>query len=521
MKKRCLSLLLTLCLLAALAVPAFAQEAEKQPTLQPASEHPSVLLNTPAVEIPAVRAEIEPMCVPHASMRSLSIARGYEGYLYYSLYRGTYSGTYGYSIEVYRGTSITEANYVGGYADGYTSAEPQLLELSLDSALTSTLSAGTYTVVSTVLVAVNGEARPVSGTETKTQIQVVNDPIPLQGVYMESVKDVMYLDPGQEITTRVAFSPANTTARRNYELSISNESVFSALDFGNDITIRAEQPGSTTFYVLLGGYMGGFRLTVRGYTASMAQKEQTLHEGSSAKLSFTVSPDDGQTKAVWSSNDPQIVSVAQDGTITALREGSTIINASLTFPDGRTGLASCAVTVTPHTGDVLSEQAPTASRDGWQQINCTVCGHEATHILSRRFLDLDGTQWYADGVDDIVDRGLYTQAVAWAAQNGIVNGVGNNKFDPDAKITREQLAAVLYRYAGKVGMDVTARADLKLFPDAGSVSAYATDALSWCVANGIVNGTLEHGTAYLDPQGSATRAQVATLMSRYLKLTEA
>ena len=92
MKKRCLSLLLTLCLLAALAVPAFAQEAEKQPTLQPASEHPSVLLNTPAVEIPAVRAEIEPMCVPHASMRSLSIARGYEGYLYYSLYRGTYSG---------------------------------------------------------------------------------------------------------------------------------------------------------------------------------------------------------------------------------------------------------------------------------------------------------------------------------------------------------------------------------------------------------------------------------------------
>ena len=87
MKKRCLSLLLTLCLLAALAVPAFAQEAEKQPTLQPASEHPSVLLNTPAVEIPAVRAEIEPMCVPHASMRSLSIARGYEGYLYYSLYR--------------------------------------------------------------------------------------------------------------------------------------------------------------------------------------------------------------------------------------------------------------------------------------------------------------------------------------------------------------------------------------------------------------------------------------------------
>lgn len=81
--------------------------------------------------------------------------------------------------------------------------------------------------------------------------------------------------------------------------------------------------------------MGGFRLTVRGYTGSMVQKEQTLHEGASAKLTLSISPDDGQTKAVWSSNDPQIVSVAQDGIITALREGSTIINASLTFPDGR------------------------------------------------------------------------------------------------------------------------------------------------------------------------------------------
>lgn len=316
----------------------------------------------------------------------------------------------------------------------------------------------------------------MSGTETKTQIQVVNNPIPLQGVYMESVKDVMYLDPGQEITTRVAFSPANTTARRNYELSISNESVFSALDFGNDITIRAEQPGSTTFYVLLGGYMGGFRLIVRGYTASMAQKEQTLHEGSSAKLSFTVSPDDGQTKAVWSSNDPQIVSVAQDGIITALREGSTIINASLTFPDGRTGLASCAVTVTPHTGDVLSEQAPTASRDGWQQINCTVCGHEATHILSRRFLDLDGTQWYADGVDDIVDRGL-------------MNGTGPVTFEPDSTMTRAMLVTVLWRSAGSPNEGTNGFTDVP-------ADQWYTQAVAWAAQNGIVNGV---GNNKFDP----------------------
>ena len=90
MKKRCLSLLLTLCLLAALAVPAFAQRQKCFPALEPASRASVRSSEYPAVEIPAVRAEIEPMCVPHASMRTLSIARGYEGYLYYSLYRGTY-----------------------------------------------------------------------------------------------------------------------------------------------------------------------------------------------------------------------------------------------------------------------------------------------------------------------------------------------------------------------------------------------------------------------------------------------
>lgn len=128
----------------------------------------------------------------------------------------------------------------------------------------------------------------MSGTETKTQIQVVNNPIPLQGVYMESVKDVMYLDPGQEITTRVAFSPPT---RRPPQLRAEHQQRIRLQRSG--FRQRHHHPrraaGSTTFYVLLGGYMGGFRLIVRGYTASMAQKEQTLHEGSSAKLSFTVS----------------------------------------------------------------------------------------------------------------------------------------------------------------------------------------------------------------------------------------
>ena len=108
-------------------------------------------------------------------------------------------------------------------------------------------------------------------------------------------------------------------------------------------------------------------------------------------------------------------------------------------------------------------------------------------------------------------------AVAWAAENGIVAGISETAFAPNAKATREQLAAILYRYAKWSGVDVTKTADLASFPDAGKVSAYAEEPLAWAVANGIVSGTLRGGKAYLDPQGSATRAQTASMLMRYAK----
>lgn len=109
----------------------------------------------------------------------------------------------------------------------------------------------------------------------------------------------------------------------------------------------------------------------------------------------------------------------------------------------------------------------------------------------------------------------YADAVAWAAESGVVNGIGGNKFDPEGNVTREQIAAILFRYAAFKGVDTAARADLTAFPDAEKTSAYAHDALSWAVAAELVKGTKEGSTIYLDPQGSATRAQVAAILSRY------
>ena len=118
---------------------------------------------------------------------------------------------------------------------------------------------------------------------------------------------------------------------------------------------------------------------------------------------------------------------------------------------------------------------------------------------------------------DVPVNEWYTDAVAWAADCGVVNGVGGGKFDPDGAITREQMAAILFRYANTNKIDTAQRGDTAAFPDAGEVSDWAKDALSWTVAMGIIGGTEENGKVYLDPQGNATRAQVAAILMRYLE----
>ena len=116
-----------------------------------------------------------------------------------------------------------------------------------------------------------------------------------------------------------------------------------------------------------------------------------------------------------------------------------------------------------------------------------------------------------------VPRGQwYTEAVAWAAENGVVNGVGGGRFEPDGNVTREQIATILYRYAGLRGVPTGGRADLGSFPDGGAVSGWAYDALSWANAAGLIAGTREGGVDYLAPQQNATRAQVAVILMRYL-----
>ena len=120
------------------------------------------------------------------------------------------------------------------------------------------------------------------------------------------------------------------------------------------------------------------------------------------------------------------------------------------------------------------------------------------------FTDVEAGKWYAD-------------AITWTAENGIFAGYGKDKFGPDDPITREQLAAIFYRYADYKGYNLTVKGNLDKFKDADKVTDYAKTAMQWAVGSGLVKGKSGN---LLDPQGTATRAEIAAMLHRFIEKYE-
>ena len=120
------------------------------------------------------------------------------------------------------------------------------------------------------------------------------------------------------------------------------------------------------------------------------------------------------------------------------------------------------------------------------------------------FTDVEAGKWYAD-------------AITWTAENGIFAGYGKDKFGPDDPITREQLAAIFYRYADYKGYDLIVKGNLDKFKDADKITDYAKTAMQWAVGSGLVKGKSGN---LLDPQGTATRAEIAAMLHRFIEKYE-
>jgi len=118
----------------------------------------------------------------------------------------------------------------------------------------------------------------------------------------------------------------------------------------------------------------------------------------------------------------------------------------------------------------------------------------------------------ASSFTDVAKEQYYAAPIAWAAENGIVSGMSQTHFAPNEQVTREQLAAILYRFAQKQGYGTARAADLTGFADHSRISGYALDALRWANAEKLVSGRSE---TELSPQGQATRAEVAAILHRF------
>jgi len=213
-------------------------------------------------------------------------------------------------------------------------------------------------------------------------------------------------------------------------------------------------------------------------------------------------------------------------------------------------------------GEWAETRIPACAEPGEEVRTCEVCGatesrETESFCPAKAFSDVDTRQWYHDGLCYVLRNGLmvgksesvfapnadlsraelvtilyrmagspsvenmtqpftdvmagqwYSNAVIWAYNAEVVKGISNTAFAPNANITREQIAAILYRYAGAEAVEEDS---LKDFTDAGKVNAYAVEAMNWAVSVGLINGVAE---GELAPQSNATRAQIATILMRY------
>lgn len=243
------------------------------------------------------------------------------------------------------------------------------------------------------------------------------------------------------------------------------------------------------------------------------------------EVTITVTPDDGYVV-------DKITITDEDGNeieVTANEDG----NFSFTMPDGEVSIEAEFVEEGEEEPPVIDLPFTDVADDAWYAgpvqfvyeqglmtgVSETDFGPNLTTtrgMIVTMLYRLQGEPAVGEGAfTDVNADAYYADAVTWAAENGIVSGYGNMIFGPNDAITREHLAAILYRYCEAMGYEISARSDLSAYSDADSISNWATDVISWAHAMGLINGVSK---TELAPQATATRAQVAAILERFLTI---
>lgn len=274
---------------------------------------------------------------------------------------------------------------------------------------------------------------------------------------------------------------------------------------------------------------------VEATSVSVSPASVTLDIGGSATVTATVEPSNTTNKAItWASADPSIATVS-NGVITGVKAGSTTVTATCGNASGSVSVVvNSTATPTPdqdpeepseglpytdvNTGDWFYDTVADVYYKGLMTGKNLTTFAPAETLARAQFATIlyrmedEPSVSFSQKFPDVVQGDWYTDAVLWASDAGVVTGYSNTgKFGPADMINREQMATMMFRYANAKGYDTSQRADFSSYPDASSVSDYARDAMSWCVANGIISG--DNGR--LNPQGETARAVCATIISRF------
>ena len=406
-----------------------------------------------------------------------------------------------------------------------------LIWKSSDTSVATVDSNGKITAVAVGSATVTVTAKDGSGKSASCIVTVAKATQPVTGITLD--KTSLNLKTGGSATLTATVTPSNAS-NKGLTWKSSDTSV-ATVDTNGKVTAVAV--GSATITVTAkdgSGKSNSCTVTVTKATQlvtgiTLDKSEISLKTGATASLTATVSPSDASNKEVtWESSDSTVAAVDEKGTVTALSEGTATITA--TAKDGSGKNASCTITV--------KDENPFADvkEDSWQYpfvkfvYDHNIMAGKGKTAEGKIIFDPDNYMTRAEFVQtlynkegkpavtyeptftDVPEGQWYTNAILWASQNGIAAGKGE-RFDISGKITREEVATILYKYATNYKKyDTSGRASLDAYEDTDRISSWAVNNMKWAIHYGIMKG---RGNV-LAPWDNASRAECATMIKNFM-----